>query len=850
MKKTLLKVNKYFEQIPDKVRQKRILTWILFVVITIFLGLGIGRIKMDVSMQGFFKDDEPVKIAYDRFRAMFGSDESVYLVYEALDGDVFSEASLKTVQQIQDELLNFRFNQTAEASLSSPLNHIVDINSIINVSYLETRENALISRDFIGNSIPVTEEDRELYRKKAEAHPDYPKLYFSENFQFGGILIKTDFGTIPETNADTDFENGDDLLDDDIEIDAFDEDAIDVTETSLYKNENLPRFKKTQLKEYVPFMQAIETIINQPEYQKRLKFHAVGNPPLMAYAFKNMGKEMGMIMMGSLFLIIAVLMLLFRSFSAVLWPVIIIITSLVWTMGLIGWSGIPVSEMINIIVFLVLAVGVADSVHILSGYVFFRNQNQIHQKALNSVFKKSGLACFLTSITTSVGLLAMMLVPIVPMQRFGAFAAISVFIAFILTIFYLPLMLDLWGPVSKKKSVMKKTSVEKSHWIQKIIRPFETFSFKFQTGIIVVFGVLIVILLIGIPKIKVESNSIENMKDSVPLKSTYKLVDKYLGGTGSFEILIDTGKTDGLKSAKILNAIDKLQHHLKDRFPEKIVKTLSIVNITKNTFQALYNGDPEKYIIPDNQTALVETLFMFNNANPKDRRLLVSDDYRMARISINSKNIGSIEGLKMMEVVWNFLNQDLKSLKNEFPNLDIITTGQLPLQLKLMDYMSWSQIQSFGVALLIISLILLVVFGSFKIGIIAIIPNLFPIITAFGIMGYLKVSLDVHTLLVVPIVIGIAVDDTIHFITHFEMEMAIHGNIQKAIIHAFREAGQAIIFTSLVLSIGFLIFLMSDNKGFSYFGLISAVSIMSAMIADLSLLPAILHKVYRPKNRR
>lgn len=850
MKKTLLKVNRYFEQVPDRIRKKRILVWLLFFVFTAFLAVGIGRIKMDVSMQGFFNENEPVKIAYDRFRAMFGSDEAVYLVYEALDGDIFSEASLKTIKQIQDELLNFRFKQSAAASLVSPLNHIVDISSIINVSYLETRENALISRDFIGNTIPENPADRADYREKAKAHPDYPKLYFSENFQFGGMLIKTDFGTIPETNGEVDIENETEILDDEVEIDAFEEETLDVTETSYYNNENLPKFKKPQLKDYVPFMQAIETIINQPEYQKRLKFHAVGNPPLMAYAFKNMGKEMGMIMMGSLLLIIAVLLLLFRSFSAVLWPVIIIMTSLVWTMGLIGWSGIPVSEMINIIVFLVLAVGVADSVHILSGYVFFRNQNQEHQTALRSVFKKSGLACFLTSITTSVGLLAMILVPIVPMQRFGVFAAISVFIAFILTVFYLPLMLDLWGPVSKKRGVKKTILAEQSHWIQKLIRPFETFSFKFQRSIFLIFGVSIIILLIGIPKIRVESNSIENMKDSVPLKSTYKLVDQYLGGTGSFEILIDTGKIDGLKNAVILNAIDKLQHHLQDRFPEKIVKTLSIVNVTKDAYQALYNGDPQKYIIPDNQTALVETLFMFNNANPKDRRLLVSDDYRMARISINSKNIGSIEGLKMMEVVWNFLNQDLKSLKKEFPNLDIITTGQLPLQLKLMDYISWSQIQSFGLALAIISLILLVVFGSLNIGLIAIIPNLFPIITAFGIMGYLKISLDVHTLLVVPIVIGIAVDDTIHFVTHFKMEMSIHGNTQKAIVHAFREAGQAIVFTSLVLSIGFLIFLMSENKGFSYFGLISAVSIMSAMIADLTLLPAILHKVYSPKNRR
>ncbi|MBU2514695.1 MMPL family transporter [bacterium] len=842
-----LMINRFFEGIPGYLEKNRWKAWLCFVLVTALLGAGVGKFQLELSMVSFFREGEPVKKAYDQFRAIFGGDEVVYIVYEAKDGNVFSPQSLKAIKGIQEELLNFRlFSQSGE---TSSLNHITDVKTLINASYLETKEGALISRDFIGNQIPQSEKDVEWLQKAAQQQSDYPKRYFSEDFRFGGIIIKTDFNAVPISDQIKDNKTVITGFDDEAEMTDFGE--IGLTELpDMYSEDYLPKFKKTRIGEYVPFMEEISAIIKQPQYSDFLKFYPVGNPPLMSYAFRNMTFEMGLIMLGCLVLIIVVLWILFRSFSAVLWPIIIVVFSIIWVMGTIGWSGLAMTEMYNVIVFLVLAVGVGDAIHILSGYLFYRNKKRTHREAIQAVYKKSGLACFLTSITTSLGLLSMIFIPIVPLQRFAVFAAIGVMYAFVITIFILPLMLDIWSPVSKKKALKISSAEGKEHLIQLFIRRFEKIIFLAPWKIILLFSVASVILVIGSLKIRVESNSIENLKDSVPLKDAYKLVDKYMGGTGNLEVLVDSGQVDGFKDPALLQAVDDLQSYVESNFPDIVIKTLSLSNVTKDSFKALNEGRQEKYIIPEDPRLLAQTLFLFESANSKDRRQLVSDDYRLVRIGINSKNIGSIKGLELMNAVDSYINQHLKPLKNSYPNLKVTTTGQLPLQLKLMDYISWSQVRSFAVALGAISVILLVVLGSLKIGFIAIIPNLLPIVTAFGVMGYFDMALDVHTLLVVPIIIGIAVDDTIHFLTHFRLEMQSSNDVKQSIIHAYREAGQAIIFTSLVLSIGFLVFLFSSNKGFSYFGILSAVSIITATLADLILLPALLYVTNQNRSQR
>ena len=856
---TLLnRLNLWFEKLPDRARRRRKLVWSIFIALTLLIVSGGAFVKIDMTLDSFFQDDDPTKLEMNRFRSLFGSDEVAYVIYKARDGDVFSEKSLRLVREIQEELLHYRLYLSAGEM--SPLDHITDVKTILNVSFMEAGEDSLISRNFIGDIIPQTNEEREKIRKAALEHPDYPLLYISENTEYGAIIIRTDFGTkikgepysapyrddfAESTQEHTNNTENFGFEEFESEEEAFDVGSENVAVIELGQTGGLPEFETPGMPDYAEFMRVLNAKLGQAKFSEHLEFHPVGNPPLMAFFNDVIVEEIGLVSALSIVLIAVVLWILFRSFSAVVWPLVIIIVTLLWVVGLIGWTVETMSMMLNIIIFLVLAIGVADTVHILSGYLFFRNHGESHEEALRSVFRKTALACMLTSITTMIGMFSLLLVPIKPIQSFGLFSGIGVFIAFLLTVFVLPLMLDLWSPYAKnpKASLTKKKhrlddDGQRMHFVQSILRKVEPLSYRFPLAVTLSFVLAAVILAYGMTKVKIDTNMVNIIKEGQPMRTTYNLVDRFMGGSGSAEILVNTGKIDGLKDPRILNAMDDLQIFVKNEFPHLVTKSTSLVNISKDSFKALNEGQDSMYVIPDDPGILANTLFMFNNANPKERRRMVTDDYSLGRISVNLRNSGSQEYNDMIFRIHNFADRRFAELKSDYPKLKVRVTGTLAMLSQMTDYISWSQVRSFGLALIVISLLLLLVFSSYRAGMVALLPNIFPVLTIFGIMGYLEISLDTDTLLVAPITIGIAVDDTIHFLTNYRAEVSKHGNIKEGIIKTFRETGQAITFTSIILSIGFLIFLMSSHQGLSNFGIMSAIAFFTALLADLFLLPS------------
>ena len=829
MGQTLAKINAFFETLPDRLRQNRKWVLIFFVLATGFLCFGIKNVVIDESLNAYFHKDDPVKKAYDKFRSIFGGDEYVYIVYRAKDKDIFSDPSLAALKKLHNELANYRLN--LDPGEPSALDHIDEVKSLINVKYMEAKDNTLYSRNFIGDRLPVNTSQKERLRQKALNHPDYPQIYLSQNCEYGGIVIRTDFNAESQplsiiVEAEPTTKNS---FDDDEEI-SFEESE---TVETVFDENMAQEIGQSDIREYPLFMKEIRAILAGPEYTAHFEFYPVGNPVLMDFFTTAVIEDMGRLMSLVLLLITIILWLLFRSFCAVLWPVLIVLFTIIWILGLVGWTNIPMSAMLQVIIFLALSVGVADSVHILSGYLFFRNKNLDHKKALGAVMKKSGLACLLTSLTTAIGLLSLVLVPLKPISLFGIFAAISVLFAFVFTMILLPLMLDLWSPVSKKKKI------EKDHFVLKIIKKIEKIGISNSYITILVFSGAAVFMLFGLMQLKVDSDFVEIIKKGFPLRDAYAIVDDHMGGTGNMEIMVDFKKEDALKDPDVLFAMESLQLFMEKDENNRVVKTMSLVNVVKDSFKALNDDNPDKYIIPSNPAVLRQVLFLFENANPKDRNRLVSDDYSRARIGLNSINVGSIEALQIMENIQAFIDKRFLGLKQTYPDLDITLTGNMALLAIMLDYIAWAQIKSFGLALVVISIILFMVLGSSKAGLVALAPNLFPILTTFGLMGFFKIPLDADTLLVAPIIIGLAVDDTIHFLTHFRIEMEKSKDITIAAIKSIREAGQAISFTSLILSAGFLVFILSFHNGLSNFGIFAAIAIMTALMCDLFLLPAL-----------
>jgi len=784
------------------------------VVFTIAVGAGIPQLTVDMSTESFFMENDPVKITYQQFREHFGSDEFVFIIYRARDGDLFSSRSLAALSGIHEQLaVESDANQD---NPESPFSRITDVTSLINVNYLEADEDTLRSRDFVAGRYPRTDEDRTFLKTQALAHPDYVPSMLNRRGDFSVIIIDTNLGaTVIPTDEDVESLIGND---------AF-EDASGTSPAPL-------EFVRPNFWDYQTLTNALTELLNRSAAAEHLQFYPVGNPVIMKFFADVFTTEVSLLTLASIGFIILTFYLLFRSVRSVLSAVAIVVTAIVWTLGICGWVGATMTLMVTIIIFLTLTVGVADAVHLLSGYMYMRQEGMVHDQAVREVFRTSGPACFLTSITTMIGLLSLLVVPIVPLKVFGLFSGLGVFLAFVFTLLILPLTMS-----AEKGSPPKGKTESKSHRVQRMIRRLEPLATKAPLTVSIGFFAAAILFFWGVTMIRVDTNIGQLISPRNIIRQNMDDVEKNIGGSMNMEILVETGVTDGLKDPEILQTMGDLQAYLETAHSDLVVSTYSLSDAVKESFKALNEDRPEMYRIPETRPMLAQTLLLFEGAAPEDRTKLVTDDYENARISVRIRNRGSYEYMPYMADVQRRIDILFSLLKTAYPDLKVRITGVFALTMKLADFVSWSQIKSFSLALAVISILFIFVFRSIKGGLISIVPNLFPILTAFGMMGFMGYSLDLDTLLVAPIAIGIAVDDTIHFLSRYRMEQMAGAEPKQAVKHTFREVGQAMVFTTVILSAGFLMFTFSQHNGLSHFGLLSATAIISAVISDLFFLP-------------
>jgi len=804
----------FYANVPEIIARHRILYIVILLAATLAVVAGIPGMNIDMSTESFFLENDPVKVTYQRFREYFGSDEFIFIVYRAKDGDVFSEHAIAALDVIHRKLEALAADHGSDPA--SPFARITDVTSLINVSYLEVAADTLRSREFIAGRPPTTDADRSELKIQARNHPNYIPSILNRKGDFGVIIIDTNLGAATAAAAS--------------DVGALI--ADDAFEKTGPAESGAVEFIRPNLWDYQVLTDALQTVLDESPSGQTLQFYPVGNPVVMKFFADIFIKEVSFLSLAALGFIMLTFYLLFRSLRAVLSAVAIVTTAIIWTLGVCGWVGASMTLMITIIIFLTLTVGVADAVHLLSGYLYLRQEGLDRQRAMAEVFRTSGPACFLTSLTTMIGLLALLVVPVVPLKIFGVFSGMGVFLAFVFTLVILPLTMPR-GLGSNHRGPKR----HQYHLVQRLIRRVEPLVYKAPWTVSLGFIGAAIFFAWGVTLIQVDTNMGQLISTRNAIRQNMDTVEANIGGTMDMEILVETGDMDGLKSPRVLAAMDALQTYLEADQGHLVVSTYSLANAVKESYQALNEDRREMYVIPATRPMLAQALLLFEGAAPEDRVKLVTDDYANARISVRIRNRGSFEYIPFMGAVQAKIDEIVVPLQSAHPNLQVQITGVFALFMKLSDVVSWSQIKSFSLALGVISILFIFVFRSVKGGLISIVPNLFPILVAFGTMGFMGFALDLDTLLVAPIAIGIAVDDTVHFLSRYRMESLAGAPPKLAVKHTFREVGQAMVFTSLILSAGFLMFTFSQHNGLSHFGLLSATAIVSAVISDLFFLP-------------
>ena len=810
------RLNLFFEVLPERLHPWRWWVLLLYVILMSFLAAGIPRFAFSWANDDMFGKDDPVQISLDRIKDLFGGTVTLGMVYKPVDGELFSARSLGALKNIHDVL--DAESARGENDPENSLRFLTEVESLINTSFTEVDRDSIRFRDFIGDELPQNAEQSRLLRDQALDEPEYPRVLLSDNMEYGMLVLRTNLDAVP-------------LVDNELDaLEGFDENELEG------QDEQEPQFVENGLVDYADFEKQVWRLLSEERFSKDLVFMHPGWGAF--YQNDVWAVEYQRALLISLIVSLLLTWLLLGSLRAVIWPILIFVSSIVGVLGLAGWTGWPIDLSLYIAFGLVSVAAIADVVHVLSGYLFFHQQGKQHSEVMRSVFSKTALACLLTSITTAIGVFSLFFIKLRVIQTMGLLSGIGVMFAFLLTIFLLPVLLN-WFPPRPPKSNEKPKVTLLLRVVKHLLNGIERVSTEYPKGVIVLFAAAGLLLILGIARIEIDTVFSEYYPPESPVRKTINLIDEQFLGTGNMEILLETETEGVFRDPEMLFALEEVKQWIETSYPKLVTHNWTLNNQLKQTHRKLKENREEYYTVPDDPQLVSQLLVLIEGGDYENLERLVSLDYANARMSISLKTIGSKKSVELLKVVQPGIEKILLPLKERYPELKVTLTGGVGAWARVFDAISWSQIQSFGLAFLIISLIMFGIFGSVKLGLVAILPNTFPMLTVFGLMGWLDFNLDITTLMTAPIIIGIAVDDTIHFITHYRLSLLKGASISEAIHATLHEVGQAIIFTTLILMSIFLFFIPVSHVGVSRFSILAVIAVFSALLADLFLLPAL-----------
>lgn len=575
---------------------------------------------------------------------------------------------------------------------------------------------------------------------------------------------------------------------------------------------------------------SIYSLSEQFGKNNRLELHYSGLPYVRHILSTKVKDELSFFTILALSVTALLFWFFFRSFSNLGIVMLIVILAVVWSVGFLGLLNFKITLLTGLIPAIMIVIGIPNCIYLINKYheEFRKHQNKV--KALQRVISRVGIATVLTNLTTAIGFGVFYFTDTLPLKQFGIAAFLSVMSIFVISISLIPILLSF-----QKSPNQKQTKHLDNHFVKSFVDWMHYIVF-FKKRRIYYFSILmIVISIFGFLKLKPLVYMVDDIPHEDKLYTDLMFMQDNFKGVMPFEIIIDTREKDGLKNPITLQKIHKLQRKLENQ--DDFSRAMSIVEVLKFANQSYNYGDENYYRLPNNlDLAEIANFLPQGEGKNKILKSMVDKDFRKARISIQMSDVGSI---KMEEI-----NKNVSEIIADiFPSedYDIKITGTSVIFLKGNQFLVNSLVQSVILAFIIIALLMGMLFTSFKMILVSLIPNMIPLLITCGLMGHFGVPLKPSTILVYSIAFGIAVDDTIHFLTKFRHELRrSKKSVADVLSITIKEMGQSMIYTSVVLFFGFIIFTFSNFQGTVALGLLTSVTLLVAMFSNLFVLPALI----------
>jgi len=530
-------------------------------------------------------------------------------------------------------------------------------------------------------------------------------------------------------------------------------------------------------------------------------------------------------------LVIGVLILLFRRLGPVIVALAVVLVTMLVVMGLYGAAGLDVNMITMVLPTIVVIVGVADSIHVLF-HVAEERGTRFDPARVRRALGFILLPCLFTSLTTAVGFASLVTARTEVIRQLGLFAAGGVLVAFAVTFAVAAAALT-----SERFAPRPRDAGEGP--LPRALAAICRLSVAHRGPVLGLAGVLVLLSAYGVSQVRVDTFSIGFLKASHPVRVDSDTIEEEFGYYVPMEFTVEASGPDGVRDPELLARVDAWQRSMED--DTRVSWTAGLPDVVKRLNQVLRDGRPEDFAVPESGAALEQALLLYESDPDNDMVHLTDAAGRRVRVTAGVKMTTAREFLELMD--------DLTASGEAILGSHgaIQRTGYLPLYCQIIDYIVQSQISSFSLAFAVIFALMVLVFRSLRLGALSVLPNTFPIFLTLGLMGIARIHLDLATVTIAAVVIGIVVDDTIHFLYRYRVELAASGgDHERAAERTCATAGAAMTATTLILAAGFGVLCLASVKSVIYFGLLTSTAMLAGLLGDLVIMPALLTAI-RPR---
>ena len=757
------------------IKNRRLLVGLL-AAITVFMAWEARKVEMTYDFAQVVAPDDPDMVYFQQFKRQFGEDGNV-LVLGMQDSSVY-------------ELGNFNELRLLTDSLST----VEGVNGILGVTRLPRLEKDTAARAF--RAVPIFQTP-----PRTQAELDSLMRVVNEQEFYKGQLIS------PTTGAT----------------------LVALTLDPKYLNSNRRG----------AVMQNILGRAERFQQKTNIRMHYAGLPYVRATMTTKVASEMKLFVGLTILMMALTLLMFFRTWSAVVFPLLIVLIVVTWCIGSMVLLGFKINLLTGLIPSIIIVIGIPNCTYLLSRYHYDYRKSGNQVLAMARVVRKIGLVTLMNNTTTAIGFVVFCFTNIAILYQFGLVATINIFVAFLVSFILMPIIFTILPPPTPKQLEHLEAKP-----LTKLLEFFDYLVLERRRTVYLTTLALAILAGFGVSKVQSVSYMVDDLPKDSTVNSDLKFFEQHFNGVMPLELVVDTGKAKGLLKIKNLERIDRLENYL--RTQPVLTSPVSVVTFLKASTQAFYNGSPAFYRLPDNS----EKNYIFSYlARSQSRegsegaltskllRSFTDSTMREARISLKIADIGS-QNLDTLLI--NQIRPEINKIFNG-TGMKVKLTGTTIIFTKGNEFLIGTLKSSLLHAFLLVGLVVLVLFRSIRAVFFALLPNFFTLLLTGGIMGYFGIPLKPSTALIFSIALGIDGDNSIHLLAKFRQEMAINGRrVKAAISTTLSEAGTSMIYTSIVLFLGFSVFAFSEFGGTKALGLLMSASLLITNFSNLILLPCLL----------